>query len=265
MPGILRCFILSISLFISFIPLSSEEKSNTAQSILSVATGRLRLINGYWRGTLVHEGAWNRVFQLEFTVAARDSQRLFIFKSIRRGVELKVLSKKSGQTIYVWNPVAFREQKLQGTDRLISVAETSLSFFDLLGYSFTPLFDPVKVEDVTDDDRLRKRIQASYPGGGRLIQGVFIVSKAPEENDDKWRLDRIDFYREGNVLYKSAEFFYGEQILRETRNASDLIKIPYRITILQLDSGEKTTLNYNSVNEKIQIPDAIFSIRNLRY
>lgn len=177
---------------------------------------------------------------------------LYQFSSPRRGLEAKILFLEDGEIIWLWDArrrLLYRKRDRERYERILG---SGFTYQDLSGVNY----------------------QASYTGRGAVLYrqrdgsiftrldlapinpGAYTRLLLLADHKNNFQPLRIDFHGRDRILFKTLFFKYGS-ILDSISGKKENPKLPVRLEVLDLKSGNISRLEYFSLDRKAS-PDVAF-------
>ncbi|AFM14468.1 outer membrane lipoprotein-sorting protein [Turneriella parva] len=188
----------------------------------------------------------------------KQNASFFVFDSMTRGTELKLLYNDQGQNIYAYLTHDKRMFHKKYLDRFENVLGSGFAYIDIANASFIDNYQQ-KIKGSEKNEEGEFTIIENLPLD-KGHYGKLLVLVDPKKDN---RVRRIDYYDSAMVLMKTLTLTYGSLSVREEKNLTKQIEFPIRWDMADVSRGTVSTLEFFSVDKTARLDASLFKKENI--
>lgn len=251
--------IVSLVLFIRPVlaqpqPVGKKTISITAREILARVDKTIGFNEPFAQAKLTYVTPKGKIRVFEVEIFHQDNHFLYRYKSISRGEVERVLTRFSGEKIWVYNVLSKILYHKQGIDKFRPILATDFFYFDLAGVLYQANYQA----KILGKTMLKKRSCFKLellPLYRSAVYGMLTMWV----DDKKFIPLRIDYHDIDKVVFKSQTFVR----IRENEKTGHII--PEKIDMLNISNGTLTTLEMVRYDPNKKLDSKLFFFENLNH
>ncbi|MBV6494480.1 MAG: hypothetical protein LDLANPLL_02513 [Turneriella sp.] len=257
-----RTFLFFIVAFASFsVDTFAQGKAGvggTAFEIMDNVSQQLQYLDGHYRLQMTITTKEGKSVVYKTNLYQKQNASYFVFNSMTRGTELKLLYNDQGQNIYAYTVHDKRLYHKKYLDRFENILGSGFAYVDIGNASFIDNYQQ-KITGKEKNTEGEFTVVENLPLDKGNYGKLFVLVDPKKQN----RPVRIDYYDPAMVLMKTLTFKYGTLPVRETKTGINQVEYPIRWDMADMSRGTVSTLEFFSVDRTVRLDASLFKRENI--
>lgn len=193
-------------------------------------------------------GGKDRSMVWDFSLYRKNTDQMFFFQSQRRGLELKLLYKRSGEVCWLWDRLRSTMFRKRDLEKFESVLGSGFTYQDLSGSSFESLYDPAALD--VRGNSVVLRMKPMFVSGYSEVRA--------QMDPEKKRPVRMDFHGRENILLKTIKYTYDLPVYDPRERKKIAMTGPVVMDALDLETGRISRMEFFTLDRKVSPDDSLF-------